>query len=71
MIEHWDFDGTPPAEPGWYEVLICYDEQEGIFPDGAWWDGIRWERKGVLAFGIMKPSQQEAAESARAHDIDG
>ena len=57
MIEYWNFDGTPPAEPGWYEVLICYDEQEGIFPDGAWWDGDKWDRKSVSAFGLMQPSQ--------------
>ena len=34
-------DGEPAAI-GWYAVVICYDANEGAFPDTAYWDGRFW-----------------------------
>jgi hypothetical protein len=65
----WNYDNEPTVA-GWYAVLVCYDPQEGIFPMGAWWNGATWQQKGVVAFGDMRLTKQEAEALAYEHDPD-
>lgn len=65
----WNYEGKP-SQIGWYAVLICYDENEGVFPNAAWWDGDRWSRKSVICFGDMRCTEQEAEQLAYDHDPD-
>jgi hypothetical protein len=64
----WNYEGRP-TEAGWYAVLICYDTQEGIFPDARLWDGEKWNGKAVLAFGDKCESESDANRLAYEHDI--
>lgn len=77
----WNYEGQP-TEAGWHAVLICYDEQEGIFPDARFWNGETWcsreygdetshDRKGVLAFGDKCESKDDAKRLAYEYDIGG
>jgi hypothetical protein len=65
----WKFDGKP-FEPGWYAVLVCYDEQEGAFPGASFWDGAEWDRKAVAAFGEKRDTKEAASLVAYEHDPD-
>jgi hypothetical protein len=65
----WRFDGQP-TEIGWHAVLVCYDEQEGLLPFAAWWDGSAWRQKSVVAFGYRCDSEDEASRLAYEHDPD-
>lgn len=64
----WNYDDKPTTA-GWYAALVCYDLQEGIFPEGAWWDGNTWEHTHVVAFGSIHPTQEEAKTTAYEHDL--
>ena len=65
----WDYYGKP-AIAGWYAVLVCYDEHEGVFPMDAWWDGSKWQEKSVIAFGDSMQTKKEAEDLAYEHDPD-
>lgn len=67
----WWKSHSIPNEPGWYPVLICYDGEEGVFPQGAWFDGKKWDSSAVVAFGDHRQGTKElATEPAYAHDPD-
>jgi hypothetical protein len=65
----WNFDGKP-GEQGWHSVLVCYDEQEGVFPRAAYWDGSAWKQKAVVAFGEKRDTKGSAERLAHEHDPD-
>jgi hypothetical protein len=68
-MDFWIYDGAP-SEPGWYAVLVCYDSEEGAFPQGAYWDGYAWSWAAVVAFGESRATKQLAKELAYEHDPD-
>lgn len=44
MIDNlFPFDETEGLPVGWYPVLLCWDPNEGIFPNAAYWDGTEWK----------------------------
>mgnify|MGYP003501016720 CR=1 FL=1 len=63
------FEGAP-NEPGWHAALVCYDEQEGVFPRAAYWDGAAWKQKAVIAFGEKRDTEDAAERLACEHDPD-
>lgn len=69
--EDWIFGNDPPSMRGWYAVIICFDEREGLFPQALYSDGHTWAKKlPVTAIGNVGPfaSEQEAHDFAYAHD---
>jgi len=60
----------PQGGPGWYPILWTYSPAEGIFPDGAYWNGDQWFWNSatpppVIAFIPTRfPNRDEAAEFA-------
>lgn len=71
----WIHAGVP-RDPGWYAVLLCWDEQEGLFPACSYWDGTRWdrsrfpdERYPVAAF-LPEPMADKTAAEAFAYEND-
>jgi hypothetical protein len=65
------FEGHSPIVSGWYPVLICYDPNEGCFPDSAEWDSAKgWLDGGpVFAFGPPMPTEKAALKWAIARDL--
>lgn len=72
--DFWVYESEAPASSGWYPVLICYDEQEGIFPNALRSDGKNWAQKlPVIARGnTARPfsTEKDAHDWAYAHDPD-
>ena len=66
---NWDYDIQPTC-PGYYPVLICYDGTEGILPDAAYWDGIKWSRTHIIGHGIMCETEQLAFDLAYENGIE-
>jgi len=63
----WEL-GKIPEKPGWYAVLLCYDEREGAFPGAAYFDGLGWSNKHVVACGDMCDTKREAETLAYEND---
>lgn len=67
----WNFcDDEKPPSPGWYPVLVCYDDQEGVFPMAAEWDGGKWLHGAVVGFGDLCDTQEKAQKLAYENDPD-
>lgn len=63
----WDKDNTGPA--GWYAVAVVWDENEGISPGAAHWNGSSWDdARPIGAF--AGPFGSEAAATAWAYEHD-
>lgn len=61
----------PSGPAGWYAVLICWDENEGMFPSSSYWTGSDWkDNRPKVAFHGPHPSQQDAENWAYDHDPD-
>ena len=67
MAGFWQYNSRP-NEAGWYAVLVCYDEAEGMFPQAAHWDGNNWGRKAVVSFGESRATEQGAKALAYEYD---
>lgn len=62
--------GDPSDGAGWYAVLVCWDEHEGMFPSAAEWTGRTWGdgRPIVASYGRFR-TQKEAEKWAFDHDL--
>jgi hypothetical protein len=72
-MDFWNYGGATPSRQGWYAVLICYDEMEGVFPGGAYWNPTTasWHRKAVIAYGGHECENEDSAvRLAYANDPD-
>lgn len=65
----WNFSQCP-FDTGWYAVLICYDENEGVFPSAGYWDGSKWDRKAVIGYGDKCETEDQANALAYKNDPD-
>jgi len=63
----WNYN-KDPSKPGWFPVLVGYEE--GTFPQAAYWDGVKWNRKSVFAYGGISTDEKEAEWLAYTHDPD-
>lgn len=55
--------------PGWYAVVVIWDENEGMSPSAARWTGTAWEdERPIAAFHGPHESEDAADEWAREHD---
>lgn len=68
-METWTYFDKPTL-PGWYAVLICYDESEGAFPDAARWENNEWNRRAVIAWNGPFNDNDEAMSFAKKNDPD-
>lgn len=57
------------VKPGWYAVTLCWDIEEGVFPDAHYSAG---DFEHHMGFRSPEPfaTEAEAKEWARAHDVD-
>ena len=62
-MSEWQYTGNP-KDPGWYAVLVCYDESEGVLPSSGYWNGEKWSRKSILCFGDKCNTEAEAESLA-------
>ncbi len=67
-MNDWTYDIKGPGPAGWYAVLICYDEAEGVFPSAAYWSGEAWDRKAVIGFAGPFAIEADAEQWASDHD---
>ena len=63
-----------PAVDGWFAVVRCWDENEGMFPDAAWAEKGKVPHPhngGMMSDGSQHagpfPSEAEARKWAEAH----
>jgi hypothetical protein len=61
---------SKPVEPGWYAVTICWDPEEGLFPDGAHWTGETWAGGLPVVLRSSATFPNEAAAKEWAYDND-
>ena len=61
-------DAPSDLAPGWYPGIRCWDQNEGGFPVGLYWDGKAWE-PGALNF-IPQLFEDEASAEARADELN-
>ena len=62
-----------PTEPGWYAVVICFDMEEGAWPEADEWTTEKeWKdshRRAVMMRSIQTFANEESAyEAGRAND---
>lgn len=62
--------GTPTGPAGWYAVVVCRDENEGMFPSASFWNGSSWgeDQRPIVAFHGPHPSEEAAKDWAYEHD---
>lgn len=75
-INEWEFgkSGEPPSDGvGWYAVLLCWDAEEGSFPDANHWNGAKWEVDDPVSSVSLRKfdTKKDAYDWAYAHDPDG
>lgn len=64
----WDTE-HPLGGPGWYAVVVVYDESEGLFPTSAFWTGSSWQgNQPVRAHHGPHADKTTALAWAREHD---
>ena len=65
----WSHD-NPTGPAGWYAVVVCWDENQGMFPSSAFWDGQSWgdDKRPIAAFHGPHPSSEAAESWAYEHD---
>lgn len=49
-VDRWVSFLESPPEPGWYPVMRCWDQEEGSFPGGAFWNGSEWSSGAVIEY---------------------
>jgi len=49
FISVYDINDPRPKQRGWYAVLICWEPEEGHFPDAAYWDGENFDKQKFLS----------------------
>lgn len=64
IIDDWTWEDKPPV-PGWYAVLYCWEPQEGVFTDAAYWNGQVWSQSLPIG-GYAGPFADEAEARAWA-----
>lgn len=62
-----------PAESGWYAILVCWDPEEGYFPNADFFDGETWHEYSPRLITYRSPTPFMAKEPAHAwaytHDL--
>ena len=60
----------PTGPAGWYAVVVCWDENEGMFPSSAFWDGQIWtdDSRPIAAFHGRHETKEAAEKWAYDHD---
>lgn len=61
---------NPTGATGWYAVVVCWDENEGLSPSASFWNGQEWadDRRPISAFHGPHPSKEDAERWAYDHD---
>jgi hypothetical protein len=68
QVAEWCFDGAPEVD-GWYAVLVCWDAEEGMFPNAFERKNGAWsETSPVMGFAGPFGNKEVAHDWAYAHD---
>lgn len=63
----WLWAGTrSPTRAGWYPILKCWDQSEGMFPDGGYWNGVSWS---LVSPTVMHFIDEECGNVERAKNL--
>jgi hypothetical protein len=60
----------PPTAVGWYATTVCWDVEEGIFPDAHYWNGHMWSDGKPIGHRSPEtfPTKPQAEAWAYEHD---
>jgi hypothetical protein len=64
-----DLRDDNPTQPGWYATLVCWDEEEGVFPGAHYWNGSSWDTRASIQYWPIVFESKEAATDY-AYDND-
>lgn len=70
-------DAPEPPKAGWYAVTLCWDPEEGLFPETGRWTGTEWVgndypiQEVVVAYSSEPFATEKEAEAwADANDME-
>ena len=68
--DEFEWNGNKTSgDAGWYAVVVCWDENEGLYPSAARWTGSSWDDdRPIAAFHGPHPSEEAAKDWAYEHD---